>query len=62
MNKPKSILYINRSKEEAPKVQNELKEEINYSERETLLKVIEALTTYNDALRLQIKILERGWQ
>jgi hypothetical protein len=54
------ILYINRS--EASEMENdnsELKQKIEYSDKETLLKIIEALIDTNTALRKYIEIMER---
>jgi hypothetical protein len=53
------LLYINRS--EASETENdnsELKQKIAYSDKETLLKIIEALMDSNTALRKYIEIME----
>jgi hypothetical protein len=54
------FLFINRSEESNIQVVNsELKNTIEYSDKETLLKIIEALMDSNNALRKYIEILER---
>jgi hypothetical protein len=54
------VLYVNHSEESESEIENsELKKQIAYSDKETLLKIIRALMDSNAALRKYIEIIEK---
>lgn len=58
MNKP--ILFINREDSTSDQIDDNLRNQINYSDKATLIQMINTLLDSNDSLRKYIELLEKN--